>query len=93
LVPALAHVSVQRGPTALLRFLPREGDTGSIRHLQANRARRVELDFSGVDELGRAFADELFRVWPSRHPEVRLEPTNMSPVVARVVDRARTERA
>jgi anti-sigma regulatory factor (Ser/Thr protein kinase) len=57
------------------------------------RFRRVELDFSGVDELGQGFADELFRVWPSRHPEVRLEPTNMSAVVARVVDRARAERA
>ena len=83
MVPALAHVSVQRGPTARLKF--------SAHRLE--RFRRVELDFSGVDELGQAFADELFRVWPSRHPEVRLEPTNMSPVVARVVDRARAERA
>ena len=29
----------------------------------------VVLDFEGVTEVGRAFVDELFRVWAPRHPE------------------------
>lgn len=27
------------------------------------RFRNIELDFKGVDEIGQAFADELFRVY------------------------------
>jgi predicted transcriptional regulator len=87
--------SVSRVPIRLF-----EVGTGFVSRSEARRVaqrlekfRRVELDFSGVEELGQAFADELFRVWASRHPEVRLEPTNMSPVVSRVVDRARGETA
>jgi anti-sigma regulatory factor (Ser/Thr protein kinase) len=53
-----------------------------------DRFREAVLDFSGVDEVGLAFVDELFRVWAGEHPETRLVPINMSPVVERVVRRA-----
>jgi len=45
------------------------------------------LDLSGIDEVGLAFVDELFRVWAAEHPETRLVPINMSPAVERVVRR------
>jgi hypothetical protein len=51
------------------------------------RFREAVLDFSGVDEVGLAFVDELFRVWAGDHPQTHLVPINMSPVVERVVRR------
>jgi hypothetical protein len=52
------------------------------------RFREAVLDFSGIDEVGLAFVDELFRVWAGEHPETRLVPIEMSPAVERVVRRA-----
>jgi anti-sigma regulatory factor (Ser/Thr protein kinase) len=47
--------------------------------------RRAALDFSGIDEVGPAFADELFRVWGHAHPQVRLVADNASPQVAAMI--------
>lgn len=55
------------------------------------RFREAVVDFSSVGEVGLAFVDELFRVWANEHPETRLVPINMSPMVERVVRRS-TER-
>ncbi len=35
---------------------------------------RAELDFSGVDDVGHGFADELFRVFRREHPATQLVP-------------------
>jgi anti-sigma regulatory factor (Ser/Thr protein kinase) len=35
--------------------------------------RTVILDFKGINEIGQAFADEVFRVFPTLHPEVKLK--------------------
>lgn len=53
------------------------------------RFREVVLNFEGVDSVGQAFADEVFRVYPSHHPEVRLFATNMTPDVESMVNRVR----
>lgn len=47
--------------------------------------RRATLNFSGVDDIGPAFADELFRVYARAHPEVQLHPEAMAPRVAAMV--------
>jgi hypothetical protein len=47
----------------------------------------VEIDFTGVDEVGQGFVDEVFRVWATDHPEVRLMPAGMSPAVEAMVRR------
>lgn len=52
------------------------------------RFREAVIDFEGIDEVGLAFVDELFRVWASQHPGTRLVPIEMSPAVERVVRRA-----
>lgn len=52
------------------------------------RFRHVVLDFAEVEEIGQAFADELFRVFAANHPEIRLIPENTSPDVARMISRA-----
>jgi predicted nucleotidyltransferase len=51
------------------------------------RFKRVELDFSGISEIGQAFADELFRVFPAAHPEIRITPINTVPAVAQMIRR------
>lgn len=47
----------------------------------------VVLDFAGVEQVGQGFADQLFRVWASSHPEVVLTPINMTESVAAMVAR------
>ena len=57
----------------------------------ANRFERfkvVALDFEGITEIGQAFADELFRVFATAHPNVRLTPINTAPQVAQMIRRA-----
>jgi hypothetical protein len=51
------------------------------------RFKRVELDFTGVSEIGQAFADELFRVFARAHPGIRITPINTEPAVARMIRR------
>ncbi len=45
----------------------------------------IELDFSGVNQIGQGFADELFRVWANEHPSSRLVPINANPAVQAVI--------
>jgi len=53
-----------------------------------DRFKKVILDFSEVQEIGQAFADELFRVYGSAHPEVELIPRNMTSQVEKMWLRA-----
>jgi len=49
------------------------------------RFRDVIVDFRGVQDVGQGFVDEVFRVWPSQHPDVTVRPANMvGPVEAMV---------
>lgn len=50
--------------------------------------KEVYLDFSGVTDIGQAFADEIFRVFKNEHPSVRLIPVKASPEVQRMINRA-----
>lgn len=36
----------------------------------------IILDFKGVDAVGRSFADEVFRIWKNRHPNVNISYQN-----------------
>ena len=47
----------------------------------------VELDFAKVDDIGQGFADELFRVWASSHPNTVLHPISMNSAVDFMVRR------
>lgn len=53
------------------------------------RFKSVILDFSGVEEIGQAFADEVFRVFQKAHPDTQLVPVSMSPSVKDMVSRAK----
>jgi len=45
----------------------------------------VELDFSGVEEIGQGFADELLRVWQIAHPQTRLVASNANENVMKMI--------
>lgn len=53
-----------------------------------NRFKEVWLDFQGVERIGQAFADEIFRVYAKSHPEISFTFTNASPEVERMIMRA-----
>lgn len=50
-----------------------------------DRFERAELDFSGVPDIGHAFADELFRVLAGDAALAELVPVNMAPRVQAMV--------
>lgn len=58
-----------------------------------DRFRTVILDFDGVQQVGQAFADELFRVYANEHPQVELIPRNMTEQVERMWLRSRAPRS
>ncbi len=45
----------------------------------------VILDFEDVKMVGQAFVDEVFRVFATAHPEVRLVPVQLAPDVVRAL--------
>jgi anti-sigma regulatory factor (Ser/Thr protein kinase) len=45
----------------------------------------VILDFSGVDTIGQAFADEIFRVFTRKNPQIALQAINLTPDAERMV--------
>ena len=57
-----------------------------------NRFSEVLLDFAGVDFIGQAFSDEIFRVFQNANPDVKLLTMNANPVVNGMIQRAITNR-
>lgn len=48
----------------------------------------VVLDFEGVNIIGQAFADEVFRVFQNEHPNVHLTPVNTTTEIKNMIIRA-----
>jgi anti-sigma regulatory factor (Ser/Thr protein kinase)/predicted transcriptional regulator len=53
-----------------------------------DRFKEVFLDFKGVESIGPAFADEIFRVYKKEHPNISLVWVNANSSVAKVIRRA-----
>lgn len=49
--------------------------------------KKIILNFDRVPNIGQAFADEIFRVFQSRHPKISIEPINMKETVRFMVER------
>jgi anti-sigma regulatory factor (Ser/Thr protein kinase) len=47
----------------------------------------VDVDFTGVTDVGQGFVDELLRVWPNAHPDKTVNPINMNQAVEFMVRR------
>lgn len=78
-------------PVKLMRY----GDDNLVSRSQAKRLlsrfdrfKVVVLDFSGIASVGQAFADEVFRVFKTKHPEVEIVPIHSSSEVKRMISRA-----
>jgi hypothetical protein len=52
---------------------------------RATQFKTVILEFEGVVHVGQAFFDEVFRVFATAHPHIRLKTLGMSPEVAKLV--------
>lgn len=46
----------------------------------------VFLDFSGVEQIGQAFADEIFRVFRLDHPEIEMSVSNTNEAVEKMIE-------
>ena len=53
-----------------------------------DRFKEVFLDFDGVDTIGPAFADEIFRVFAAQHPDTNLMWVNTNEDVKKMITRA-----
>jgi hypothetical protein len=52
---------------------------------RATQFKTVILDFEGVQTVGQAFVDEVFRVFAVAHPHVRLKTMGLTPEVAKLL--------
>ena len=75
--------------------LARYGDDELVSRSQAKRLiarferfKVVILDFEGVESIGQAFADEIFRVFAKRFPAIELSEINANADVTRMIRRA-----
>ncbi|HWX02592.1 STAS-like domain-containing protein [Collimonas sp.] len=79
--------------TVPVRLAQHEGETLVSRSQAKRLTRRFErfqsvvLDFSGVDEIGQAFADEVFRVFQNAHPDISMMPSNASAAISAMIKR------
>jgi anti-sigma regulatory factor (Ser/Thr protein kinase)/biotin operon repressor len=78
-------------PVKLMRY----GDDNLVSRSQAKRLlsrfdrfKTVILDFAGVSNIGQAFADEVFRVFRLKNPNVEIIPIHVSQEVKRMITRA-----
>ena len=51
-----------------------------------DKFQEIELDFSGIEEIGQGFAHELFVVFTREHPNVKLSPLNISKEVEKMIN-------
>ena len=70
--------------TVLVKLLQQDFVSRSeARRLIANLEKfsEIVLDFRGVKSVGQGFADEIFRVFASRHPAIKIKTENTNPAI------------
>lgn len=78
-------------------WMARQGEEQLVSRSQARRLlarvdrfNTVLFDFQGVDTAGRAFIDEIFRVFARAHPNILLMPINENAGIGRLIAVARS---
>lgn len=56
-----------------------------------DKYKKIIFDFAGIEVIGQSFADEIFRVFSLHHPDIELEPINMSDSVRLMVSHAQND--
>lgn len=49
----------------------------------------IVLDFDGVATIGQAFADEVYRVWQAKHPQIEINNVNINDNIEFMINRAK----
>ena len=57
---------------------------------RVDRFKIVLFDFTEVESIGQAFADEVFRVFSNLHPDTNIIPINANDTVMQMIKRAQT---
>ena len=85
------YASVDGGFTKTRILLKNVFDDVPVSRSQAKRLcerlndfEEVVLDFDEIEWMGQGFADQVFRVYASEYPEIRIIPVNMSEDVTRM---------
>lgn len=80
-------------------FLVEHGKENLVSRSQAKRLlagldkfQEIILDFEGIEEIGQAFADEIFRVFARNHPGVSISSVNETQAVANMIKRIRASK-
>ena len=81
-------------PVALAKF----GGDNLVSRSQARRLlarlhkfRRITLDFTGIDSIGQAFADEVFRVYTRNYPDIEVSAINTNYDIDKMIRRVSSE--
>ena len=48
----------------------------------------IVLDFENIDNIGQGFADEVFRVFKNKNPDITIVPVNMNEGIEFMINRA-----
>jgi len=74
------------------------GDENLISRSQARRLlvrfhqfQEVLLDYQGVESIGQAFADEIYRIYARNNPEVEIVSTNTNDQIKKMIKRAQEQ--
>lgn len=54
---------------------------------RADKFKEIILDFQGVENIGQAFADEIFRVFINQHPQLILKWININPKIEELIQK------
>jgi len=57
--------------------------------LNLEKYKTIVLDFTDIETVGQAFADEVFRVFALKYPDIKIEPVNMVEIVQFMINRAK----
>jgi hypothetical protein len=58
--------------------------------MRFEKFKEVILDFKGIESIGPAFADEIFRVFANEHPEISLAYVSANEEVEKMILRAKS---
>ncbi len=51
-----------------------------------DKFREVELDFKSVKQLGQGFADEVFRIFVEKNPQLIINTSNTNPAIQAMIN-------
>jgi anti-sigma regulatory factor (Ser/Thr protein kinase) len=82
------------GKTVVAVALSSDPDDPHVSRSQAKRLllglekfKTVVLDFKGVESVGQAFVDEIFRVFKNEYPNISIQPFNTNKEVEEMIER------